>query len=86
MKLEFISWTLIFLLIAGQGLLLTYIISTRPNLNKISSRSLSSTILVFSIMLLFWVGFWNDITNQNIVYDLLYYPIPFLLGPFFMII
>ena len=83
MKLEFISWTLIFLLIAGQGLLLTYIISSRPNLNKISSRSLSSTILVFSVMLLFWVGFWNDITNQNIIYDLLYYPIPFLLGPLF---
>ncbi|MDT0606019.1 helix-turn-helix domain-containing protein [Croceitalea rosinachiae] len=83
MKLEFIIWTLFFLIIAGQGFLLAYLLVSRPNLDKRSGCSLAASVLAFTIMLLFWVGFWNGISNHNILYNLLFYPIPFLLGPSF---
>ncbi len=76
-------WTIIFLCIAVQGFFLSFLIATRKNQsNKQIDFFLSAFIVVFSIIMLFWVGHWNDSFNEYSIFTYIYRPIPLLLVPF----
>ncbi len=76
-------WTIIFLCIAVQGFFLSFLIATRKNQsNKQIDFFLSAFIVVFSIIMLFWVGHWNDLFNEYSIFTYIYRPIPLLLVPF----
>lgn len=73
-------WTLLFLMIAGQGFLVSGLLFFHRKKKK-SLKILGLFTLVFSLILIFWVGFWNDFHLKSHAFELLFFPIPFLLGP-----
>ena len=78
---EVIPWTLLFIAIAAQGLYLALLIGSGKKRNNYSFNYLSWFIVCFSLILLFWVGYWNGMAYRFIGFDAAFFPIPFLLGP-----
>ncbi len=74
-------WTLIFLLIAAQGFFLSFLLASNKRMDRPGAYFLSLFILIFSIILSFWVGFWNDFHTRYSTFELVFFPLPFLLGP-----
>ncbi len=78
-------WTLLFLFIAVQGFFLCFLVLINKGSKNISKALLGGFIFVFSVILLFWVGYWNDFQSRFAGFNFLYNPIPLLLGPLFFL-
>ncbi len=75
-------WTILFLCVAVQGFFLSFLIlSRRGNGNKGVDFFLSSFVALFSLIMLFWVGHWNQLFDESSILTFIYRPIPLLLGP-----
>ena len=74
-------WNMIFLAFAAQGIFLGFLLATRKKQAKGNRHFLALFIIVFSIMLIFWVGFWNQYERTSPHFNFLYNPVPLLLGP-----
>ena len=74
-------WTIIFLMVAFQGFFLAFLIFLKKNENYLSKLFLGSFITVFSVILIFWVGFWNEFPFRYAHFNFLYNPLPLLIGP-----
>ena len=76
------AWTWLFLSVAIQGLFLGFLIGTQRRKVPIGSRCyLASFVLLFSVIMLFWVGHWNLFFDETSVLSYIYRPLPLLLGP-----
>jgi len=78
------NWTILFFIIAAQGFFLSFLIIAAKNTNRQATIFLSALIFVFSLILLFWIGFWNGISARYIHFNFTYSPFPFLIGPLFL--
>ncbi len=74
-------WTVAFLLVASQGIFLGYLMVIGKNLPQPRSVFLGLFIFASALILLFWTGFWNDLHRLYPVFELLFNPLPFVLGP-----
>lgn len=81
--IQFSIWSVLFFLVASQGLLLSLQIRNEVATSKVQRIFRAAYILVLSVMLFFWVGFWNNYHEKNTIFLLAFYSIPFLLGPFY---
>lgn len=77
------AWTLLFLCITIQGFFLSFLIISKNNKDvKRRNFFLSAFIALFSLIMLFWVGYWNGLFDEFDIQNFIYRPIPLLLGPF----
>ena len=74
-------WTFLFLAVAFQGFFLSFLIFINKREQSLSHPFLGIFTAIFSIILLFWVGYWNDFQFKYANFNFVYNPIPFLLGP-----
>lgn len=74
--------TILFLGIAAQGIFLSFLTFLQVKTHGIKKLYLGLFIATFSIILLFWIGFWNNYHLSEETFKFAFYPIPFLLGPF----
>lgn len=81
--IQFSLWSVLFFLIASQGLALALLARNGFSTPKPQRNFRSLYILVFSVMLFFWVGFWNNYHVQSLFFLLSFHSIPLLLGPFY---
>lgn len=75
-------WTIVFLCISAQGFFLSFLLALRKNKSqKRVDYFLSAFIALFSLIMVFWVGHWNDVFDEYSILTFIYRPIPLLLGP-----
>ena len=79
--IELNFWNFLFIVLASQGCYLALLIALRRKMVNGNRFLLSAFILIFSIILFFWVGFWNEFEFRYAHFNMLYNPFPFLLGP-----
>lgn len=78
-------WTIFFLIIAFQGFFLGLMVLIKKKEPLAQRLFLSLLIGVFSLVVLYWVGFWNYFFADHIHLNFTYNPIPLLIGPFFFL-
>ena len=74
-------WTIFFLVIAAQGLLVGLFLLSRSRTWNSASIHLSILIFSFSVTLGLWVGFWNNWNFHIVSLNFTYNSIPLLYGP-----
>lgn len=79
---ELIYWTILFIAASSQGFLLAFLVIFKNNKARRAHIYLGSFLLTFSTILLFWVGYWHGIHFEYPYFSYIFYPLPFLLGPF----
>ena len=79
--MELKSWTIFFLVVAVQGLLVGILLLLRSKSWNSTSIHLSILIFSFSIAIAIWVGFWNNWQQTFLGLNYSYNPIGFLFGP-----
>lgn len=78
---DFNSWTVIFLIGALNGFFLAYIIVSNKKGDKQPNRILSFLVLLFSITLIYYVGFWTNTLQFVPRFTRLILNFAFLFGP-----
>ena len=79
--MELKYWTIFFLVIAAQGLLVGLFLLSRSKSWNSASIHLSILIFSFSVSLGLWVGFWNNWNFHIASLNFTYNSIPLLFGP-----
>lgn len=74
-------WTILFLFVAGQGLLLGLLFLTGKKFLYPPNRYLSAFVWVQTLIILVYVVYWNNWQFHWIHLNFLLVPLPFLLGP-----
>lgn len=74
-------WTILFIALSSQGLFLGFILLTRKNIDLAGRFYLTAFVTLFSVVLLFWTGYWNGFPVKYPHFNYIYDPLPFLLGP-----
>ena len=76
-----VNWASFFLIIASQGIFLSLLLFNKKSSNLAGIDFLGLFILTFSVILLFWRGYWMDLHLYYQHFNLLFNPLPLLLGP-----
>ena len=74
-------WSFVFIALSAQGFFLGFLILKKRKGLFESRLYLGLFILLFSLMLLLWIGFWNGLPEQFPHFNYVYDPLPMLLGP-----
>lgn len=78
------TWTSLFLLAAGQGIFLALLLFTQRRGSPRAGSWLGALILSFSVLLIFYVGYWTRYGWYVPQLNLVYPSLAFLLGPFLL--
>lgn len=75
------QWTSLFLFAAVQGIFLAFILLIHKKGNRKANRILSLLIALFSVMLLYYVAYWTQLSAKYSWLNGWVEPYPFLFGP-----
>lgn len=75
------TWTSIFLLVAGQGFFLAFLLFSTLRRQERANLWLGLLILIFALTLVDYVGYWTNYNHQFPRFAGIYEPLAFLIGP-----